>query len=150
MTDFILGPLGESIIRIIQNLSNPILDLYFGVVTTLGDSLPILIILVLLYYTVNKGFISRLITFLILSVHLNHIAKVFFHNPRPYLYDSEFQVTTNTLGKETVWGAKGYSFPSGHSQTQGAVWGYVFPKIKNLSLYIFGSILLISIPLSRS
>ncbi|MHA1205946.1 MAG: hypothetical protein ACTSSO_00080 [Candidatus Hodarchaeales archaeon] len=36
MSDFILGPLGESLIRLIQDLSNPIFDLYFGVVTTLG------------------------------------------------------------------------------------------------------------------
>ena len=114
MSDLILGSLGESLIRLIQDLSNPIFDLYFGVLTTLGDSLPIIIVFVLLYYTFDKDFISRMIYLLIFSVHLNQIAKIFFHNPRPYLYNSEFQVTTDTLGKQTLWGAGGYSFPSGH------------------------------------
>lgn len=150
MSDFILGSLGEFLIRLIQDLSNPIFDLYFGVVTTLGDTLPILIILVLLYYTFNKDFISRMMYLLVISVHVNYIVKIFFHNPRPYLYDSDFQVTTDALGKTTSWGAKGYSFPSGHSQTQGAIWGYLFSKFRNNFLYIFGSIFIISIPLSRS
>ncbi len=150
MSDVILGPLGEFLIRLIQDLSNPIFDLYFGVVTTLGGTLPIIIIFVLLYYTFNKDFMSRMIYLVILSVHLNRITKIFFHNPRPYLYNSEFQVTTDVLGKQTIWGAEGYSFPSGHSQTQGTIWGYLFPKIRNFYLFIFGLILLISIPLSRS
>ena len=131
MSDFILGPLGEFLIRLIQDLSNPILDLYFGVVTTLGETLPIIVVLVLLYYTLNKDFMSKVIYLVILSNLLNHITKIFFHNPRPYLYDSEFQVTTDVLGKQTTWGAEGYSFPSGHSQTQGTIWGYLFPKISS-------------------
>ncbi|MHA1512617.1 MAG: phosphatase PAP2 family protein, partial [Candidatus Hodarchaeales archaeon] len=150
MSDFILGPLGESLIRLIQDLSNPIFDLYFGVVTTLGNSLPIIIVFALLYYTFDKDFIIRMIYLLIFSVSFNHIAKIFFHNPRPYIYDSEFQVTTDVLGKQTPWGEEFYSFPSGHAQTQGTIWGYLFPKTRNISLFIFGSILLISIPLSRS
>ncbi|MCK4847556.1 MAG: phosphatase PAP2 family protein [Candidatus Heimdallarchaeota archaeon] len=150
MSDFILGPLGESLIRLIQDLSNPIFDLYFGVVSTLGDTLPILIILVLFYYTFNKDFMSSMIYLLIFSVYINHIVKIFFHNPRPYLYNAEYQVTTDTLGKSTTWGADYYSFPSGHSQTQGTIWGFLFSKIRNIYLYILGSILLISIPLSRS
>ncbi|MHA1443126.1 MAG: phosphatase PAP2 family protein [Candidatus Hodarchaeales archaeon] len=150
MSDFILGPLGESLIRLIQDLSNPIFDLYFGVVTTLGNSLPIIIVFALLYYTFDKDFIIRMIYLLIFSVSFNHIAKIFFHNPRPYIYDSEFQVTTDALGKQTPWGEEFYSFPSGHAQTQGTIWGYLFPKTRNIFLFIFGSILLISISLSRS
>ena len=150
MSDLILGSLGEFLIRLIQDLSNPIFDLYFGVVTTLGDTLPVIVVLVLLYYTINKDFMSRMIYLVILSNLLNRITKIFFHNPRPHLYNSEFQVTTDVLGKQTTWGAGGYSFPSGHSQTHGTIWGYLFPKIRNIYLFIFGSVLLISIPLSRS
>ena len=150
MSDFILGPLGESLIRLIQDLSNPIFDLYFGIATVLGDTLPTLIVVVLLYYTYNKDFLSKIVYLLIFSAHLNRVAKILFHNPRPYLYDSEFQVTTNALGKQTLWGASGHSFPSGHSQNQGTVWGYLFSKIRNKPLLIAGSILLISIPLSRT
>jgi membrane-associated phospholipid phosphatase len=150
MSDLILGPLGEQILQSIQNFSIPILDLYFGVVTTFGDTLPIIIIIVLLYYTINKEFMSRLFYLLIFSAHFNYIVKIFFHNPRPYLYDSSYRVTTNVLGKQTVWGAKYYSFPSGHSQTQGALWGYIFSKYRNYSIILIGLILLISVPLSRS
>ncbi|MFX0085705.1 MAG: phosphatase PAP2 family protein [Candidatus Hodarchaeota archaeon] len=150
MSDLILGTLGQQILRTIQEFTNPILDLYFGVVTTFGDTLPIVIIIVLLYYTMNKEFMSRLFYLLILSAHFNYVVKIFFHNPRPYVYDSSFRVTTDVLGKQTVWGAKYYSFPSGHSQTQGALWGYIFSKYRNISLVIIGLILVISIPLSRS
>ncbi len=150
MSDFVLGPLGESLTRLIQDLSSPVFDLYFGVVTTLGDTLPILIVIVLLYYTYNKDFLSKMVYLLIFSAYLNRATKVFFHNPRPYLYKSEFQVTTNALGKQTLWGASGFSFPSGHSQNQGTFWVYIFSKIRNIPIIIVGSILLISIPLSRT
>ncbi len=151
MTDLIFGALGETILKWILGFSTSILDLFFGVVTTLGNTLPIIIILLLLYYTADKAFISHLIYILIFSAHLNEVIKVFFHNPRPYIYNpEEFQVSTEVLGKKTIWGAKGFSFPSGHSQTQGTLWGYVFQKKRNKLLLIIGLVLLISIPLSRS
>ncbi len=151
MSDLLFGPLGESILDLIQGLSNEFLDIYFGVVTTLGNTFPILIILVLLYYTLDKEFMTKLIYLLVFSAHLNYVAKIFFHNPRPFVYNAEdFQVTTNVLGQETVWSANGYSFPSGHSQTQGAIWGYVLAKVKSVPLLIIGLIFLVSIPLSRT
>ncbi|MHA1995586.1 MAG: phosphatase PAP2 family protein [Candidatus Hodarchaeales archaeon] len=151
MSDLLFGPFGESLLHLIQGVSNVFLDIYFGVLTTLGNTLPILIILVLLYYTLDKEFLPRVIYLLIFSAHLNYVAKIFFHNPRPFVYNAEeFQVTTNVLNQETVWGAEGFSFPSGHSQTQGAIWGYVLNKIKYMPLFITGMVLLISIPLSRS
>ena len=151
MSDLIFGALGEDILLFLQTLQNMIFDLYFGVVTTLGDTLPILIIVVILYYTVDKDFINGLIYLLILSAHLNGVAKIFFHNPRPFVYSAqEFQVTTKVFGKETIWGAGGYSFPSGHSMTQGTTWGYVLPKIRNVFIMVIGIILLITIPISRS
>ncbi|MHA2167227.1 MAG: hypothetical protein ACXAAT_15330, partial [Candidatus Hodarchaeales archaeon] len=75
MSDFILGPIGESLIHLIQDLSNPIFDLYFGVVTVLGDTLPTLIVLVLLYYTYNKDFLSKIVYLLIFSAHFNRVTK---------------------------------------------------------------------------
>ncbi|MHA2306353.1 MAG: phosphatase PAP2 family protein [Candidatus Hodarchaeales archaeon] len=150
MSDIFLGPIGEQILRTIQGFSNPILDIYFGVVTTFGDTLPILIIIVLLYYTINKEFITRLIYVLIISKHFNLVAKAIFHNPRPYLYDPDFRVTTKFLGKQTVWGAGGFSFPSGHSQIHGSIWSYIFSRYHNYSMIVVGLVLLISIPISRS
>ena len=150
MSDILLGQIGEQILQLIQGFSNPILDIYFGVVTTFGNTLPILIILVLLYYTLDKEFLTRLIYLLIFSAHFNTIAKAFFHNPRPFLHDPNFQVTTEILGKQTVWGADGFSFPSGHSQTQGTIWSYIFSKNRSYSMIIVGLVLLISVPISRS
>jgi membrane-associated phospholipid phosphatase len=150
MSDLILGILGEQLLELIQSFSNSILDLYFGVSSTLGDTLPILIIIVLLYYTVNKEFIKKLIYLLIFSAHLNVVTKIFFHHPRPYQYDvKKYQVTTN-VGIETTWSASGYSFTSRHSQTQGTVWSFIFSKHRSLPILIGGIILIISIPLSRS
>ncbi|MHA2346501.1 MAG: phosphatase PAP2 family protein, partial [Candidatus Hodarchaeales archaeon] len=151
MTDLILGTIGETILKFIYGFSNSLFDLFFGVVTTIGNTLPIIVIIVLLYYTVDKSFINHLIYIIIFSAHLNEVFKVFFHNPRPFVYNAEeFQVTTNVLGKKTIWGASGFSFPSGHSQTQGTLWGYVFQKKRNKFLLIIGIIFLISIPLSRN
>ncbi|MHA1332096.1 MAG: phosphatase PAP2 family protein [Candidatus Hodarchaeales archaeon] len=149
MSDLIFNKLGEQILELIQNFSNPILDLYFGVATTFGNTLPILIIIILVYYNFNKEYMSKLIYLLIISVHLNNIAKVFFHSPRPFQYDEKYRVTTSIL-RETTWGADGFSFPSGHSQTQGTLWGYVFHKYKNLPVILLGLVFLVSVPLSRS
>jgi hypothetical protein len=79
-----------------------------------------------------------------------NVMKIFFHNPRPFVFNkSKYQVTTN-IGKETVWGASDYSFPSGHSQTQGAFWGFVLSKYRSIPVLVIGILLIISIPLSRS
>lgn len=151
MTDLILGTFGESLLKFVYSFSNSVFDLFLGIVTTLGNTLPVLIIVVLLYYTVDKSFITHLIYILIISAHLNYVLKIFFHNPRPFIYNAEeFQVTTKVLGINTVWGADGFSFPSGHSQTQGVLWGYVLQKKRSLILLIVGFILLVSIPFSRS
>jgi membrane-associated phospholipid phosphatase len=149
MSDFILSSIGEELLKIIQGFANPFFDLYFGVLTSAGNTLPIIIILILLYYTINKEYSLRFAILLIFSAHFNIIAKIFFHNPRPYLHDTSFRVTTDIFGHQTIWGANGYSFPSGHSQTQGTVWSYIFSKYRNYQIMIIGIILLISIPISR-
>ncbi len=150
MSDFLFGPIGEKLLELIQSFSNPVLDLYFGIITTLGDTLPILIIIILLYYTINKEFINKVIYVLIFSAHLNTVAKIIFHNPRPFQYDIKYQKITNVFGMETTWSAGGYSFPSGHSNTQGAFWGYVFSRYRTPVYIILGFLLLTTIPLSRT
>lgn len=149
MSDLVFGSFGEQILEFIQSFSSDFLDLFFGIITSLGSTLPILIIFVLLYYTFNKEYILKIMYLLIISAHLNSLLKIFFHFPRPYVYDEKYKVTTHIL-RETVWEDMRYSFPSGHSQTQGALWGYIFQKYRNFSLVSLGIFLLISIPLSRS
>jgi undecaprenyl-diphosphatase len=150
LSDLVFGLAGEELLELIQSFSHPILDLYFGIVTTLGDTFPIIVLIVLLYYTVNKDFVKKLAYLIVFSAHMYNVMKIFFHNPRPYVFNkSKYQVTTN-IGKETVWGASNYSFPSGHSQTQGAFWGFVFSKYRSIPVLALGILLLISIPISRS
>lgn len=149
MSDFILRAMGEELLKIIQGFTNPFFDLYFGVLTSTGNTLPIIIIMILLYYTINKEYSVRFVYLLVFSAHFNKIVKIFFHNPRPYLQDPTFRVTTDVFGYQTIWGADGYSFPSGHSQTQGTAWSYIFSKHRKFPIVIAGTILLISIPLSR-
>ncbi len=150
MSDLVFGIAGEELMEFIQSFSHPFLDLYFGIVTTLGNTLPIIILIVLLYYTVNKDFVKKLAYTIVFSAHMYNVMKIFFHNPRPFVFNkSKYQVTTN-IGIETVWGASGYSFPSGHSQTQGALWGFVLSKYRSIPILVIGILLVISIPISRS
>lgn len=114
------------------------------ILTSLGSALVIIIFTIVLFIAIkNKKIAISVVINLIVITILNNLLKIIFLRPRP---------DVNNLILES-----GYSFPSGHSATGMAFYGYLIyliykyvnnKKIK-ISLIIFLSLVIVAIGLSR-
>lgn len=119
------------------------LDIYFKTITKLGNTVPVLLIVIILLITLNKKDKILLGSSAVLSVVINTILKNIVERPRP----DHLRLITQG----------GYSFPSGHAMISICVYGtliYIINKnIKNKLLKTLLTMLLliiiISIGLSR-
>ena len=114
------------------------------ILTSLGSALVVIILTIVLFMAIkNKRIDVSIVINLIVITILNNLLKIIFLRPRP---------NVNNLILES-----GYSFPSGHSSTSMAFYGYLIyliykyvnnKKIK-ISLIIFLSLVIVAIGLSR-
>ena len=114
------------------------------ILTSLGSALVVIILTIVLFMAIkNKRIAVSIVINLIVITILNNLLKIIFLRPRP---------DVNNLILES-----GYSFPSGHSSTGMAFYGYLIyliykyvnnKKIK-ISLIIFLSLIIVAIGLSR-
>lgn len=119
------------------------LDTYFKTITKLGNTVPVLLIVIILLITLNKKDKILLGSSAVLSVVINTILKNIVERPRP----DHLRLITQG----------GYSFPSGHAMISICVYGtliYIINKnVKNKLLKTLLTMLLliiiISIGLSR-
>ena len=114
------------------------------ILTSLGSALVVIILTIVLFMAIkNKRIAVSIVINLIVITILNNLLKIIFLRPRP---------DVNNLILES-----GYSFPSGHSATGMAFYGYLIyliykyvnnKKIK-IPLIIFLSLIIVAIGLSR-
>ncbi|MGN1312385.1 MAG: phosphatase PAP2 family protein [Bacilli bacterium] len=114
------------------------------ILTSLGSALVIIILTIVLFIAIkNKKIAISVVINLIVITILNNLLKIIFLRPRP---------DVNNLILES-----GYSFPSGHSATGMAFYGYLIyliykyvnnKKIK-IPLIIFLSLIIVAVGLSR-
>ena len=132
----------ESILLFFQHIANPFLDLFFELITMLGEKNILIAGITWIFWNVDKkkGFILSFT--LLFSLFLNAVLKISIHNPRP------FEVIPEILGKR-VHTATGYSFPSGH--TQGATTFYLALSLilKKRWIYITAIVISLLVALSR-
>ena len=132
----------ESILYFFRDISNPVLDKIFTIITMLGEEYFIIAVISLVYWNISKryGFILTL-SFLV-SAASSEILKLLFHTKRP------FEVLEN-LRPVRVETALGYSFPSGHTQaaTSFFVTGSLF--YKKINLVILALVISALVALSR-
>jgi hypothetical protein len=129
------------ILKFIQSFKNPILNIIFIVITMSTEVPVILVIASILYWCVNKNYGQRLLFALTGNIALNTGVKEFFKAPRPIGVEGIESMRTST--------ATGYSFPSGHTQTGTTFWVSIMSIFKNKYLYVFGTIIFLSIGISR-
>lgn len=104
---------GIAFIVALQARTGGILDLVFTLITGMGDELFYLFLLPFLFWCVGKRQGMHIAALLFLSVFINHLLKLTFANPRPFV------VSADVIAKVSVGG---YSFPSGHAQNAAAIW----------------------------
>jgi membrane-associated phospholipid phosphatase len=108
--------------------------------TFLGTEEFFLLVLPLLYWSVDAAVGARGAVMLTGSAALNGLLKVAFHLPRPYWIDSRVQA----LAVETSYG-----LPSGHAQNATAIWGFLAAQWKKTWAWAAALALIFLISFSR-
>ena len=130
---------GLDVIRIIQQVQNPLLNSIFLAITSLGSSMSFLLVLPLLFWCVDYNLGVRLTVLCCLSAFCNFFLKDFFSQPRPFELDPGVAIGT----------ARGYGLPSGHAQGSLILWGSIAVWAKKNWCWLLAIIVVALIGFSR-
>ena len=111
-----------------------------GAFSFLGTEEFFLLLLPVLYWSVDASLGLRVGVILLLSSGINGFLKLAFHAPRPYWVDARITAS----GAESSFG-----LPSGHAQNAVAVWGTVASWLKKNWSWTAALVLVLLISLSR-
>jgi len=109
-------------------------------VTFLGSEDFYVLILPVLYWSVDAMLGLRVGIILLLTGGLNNIIKISMRGPRPYWYDAAVR---------PVAGETSFGVPSGHSQLSVGVWGVVAAHLRRGWAWIAAAVLVFLIGMSR-
>ncbi|MCH5160981.1 MAG: phosphatase PAP2 family protein [Clostridiales bacterium] len=98
------------IIRALQMLSSPFMDLLNKGLSFFGTEMFFLIVAIVLYWCIDKKFAYRLFNVYILGVAVTNFMKQGFKRVRPF---NAYQDRVRSIGEREVT----YSFPSGHTES---------------------------------
>lgn len=106
------------LLHALQNIRTPFLDGFFLLITRLGEEIVVMTILCVLYWCVNKKLAYGIgIAYFFSGLAVQGL-KMGFQVQRPWVRDPGLNPVAKARGSAT-----GFSFPSGHSQSAGAVGG---------------------------
>ncbi len=126
-----------NILKAIENIRNPFFDTFFGLITRIGEEVVVFALICLFYWCLSKDTAYKLgFAFFASGIAVQGL-KVSFCIPRPFVIDSSLKPVTGAIEAAT-----GYSFPSGHTQSATALFGYLamtFKRvwIKLLCVFVF-------------
>ncbi|HPA72096.1 MAG TPA: phosphatase PAP2 family protein [Spirochaetota bacterium] len=130
---------GLDLIRTLQLIRTPFLDIVFKAITVLGNDMFYMLMLPVLYWCVDKKQSLRLYLLFMLSSWVNSVTKDYLNHPRPYHLDSGVKVGTTG----------GPGLPSGHAQGTLVLWGYLSLWARRRWFTIFSIALILLVALSR-
>ncbi len=110
--------IGLDVVVWLQSFENETLNLIAQLFATLGGDFGYLLLLPLLYWSVDRRLGRWLLVVLTLALFVIIGAKELFERPRPFILLPEQVALLITL-------ADGYGFPSGHVGLSTAIWGFV-------------------------
>lgn len=108
--------------------------------TFLGSQEFLLLILPVVYWSINAGVGARIGIILLITGGLNDVLKLAFHGPRPYWVSTQVKA----LSFEPSFGA-----PSGHAQVSVGIWGLIAASIKRPWAWAAAIGLMLLVGLSR-
>jgi len=119
------------LLKIIAGIRTPFLDTVIGLVTRLGEETIGIILLCLIFWCISKKTAYVIGVVFFLSGLTVQGMKICFRIDRPWIIDPTFQPVEGA--KEY---ATGYSFPSGHTQNAGALYGSLGAQTKQKYLKV--------------
>ena len=131
------------VVEFFQSLQNGFFDLFFNMISFLGEEYIYILILGIVYYAYDKKLGEYLAFTLFFTGIFNNTLKVLFNHQRPF---EKYPDRVNNLRPAT---STGNSFPSGHVQNFSAflfAGGFHFKK---KSIFIIATVLSILMAISR-
>lgn len=129
------------LIRIIQSFSNPALDVFFQLVTMIGEDTFFIFVTAVIYWCINKELGYKLGFVTLTSACINFGIKDMLKVPRP--------IGEPGIRSLRVHTAEGYSFPSGHTQNTTTLWTFFMLYFKRSWLYAAGILIILLVGVSR-
>ena len=133
-----------SFLYFLEKIRLPGLNELMLAVTTLGEETAFLVIALIVFWCVDKrkGYYIMAVGFL--GTMANQFLKLLCRVPRPWVLDPDF-----TILEQAREAAKGYSFPSGHTQTAVGTFGCIAATTQKRWLKTVCIVLMILVPFSR-
>lgn len=140
MHEFLMSllPWGTEAIIWVQGFRTPALDVFFEVITFLGEEEFYLLLFPLIYWTIHKQLGIRLAFTLLPGVYLNSGFKDLFYTPRPN------PTRVVRLVEETT-----YAFPSGHAQNTTVLSGFLATHLRRWFAWLLAALVIVGVSLSR-
>ncbi|MGH4123358.1 MAG: phosphatase PAP2 family protein [Clostridium sp.] len=129
------------IIKFIQSIKSPFLDIFFQIVTMTGEQYFYIIAAAIIFWCVNKKFGYKLGFALLTSTIVNTALKDIVNSVRP--------IGVTGISSLRVETATGQSFPSGHTQGAATFWISWIDQVKRKWMYIVGILAIILVGISR-
>ncbi len=132
------------LLRFIEGFRTPFLDGFFSLITQMGGETVLIFIALFLLWCVDKKEGLYVFSVGYLGLIVTQFLKITVRMERPWVRDIAFKPVNNAIAD-----AKGYSFPSGHSQISVGVYGSMLRFLKNRVFKIICISLSVLVPFSR-
>lgn len=114
-----------------------------GLITLLGDEEFYMLVMPLLYWSINATLGFRIGAMLLFSSSMVNTFKIAFHTPRPYWLNMD------TNGVKALSSETSFGFPSGHAANAAGIWGLLAASIKRRWFSILLILIIFLIGFSR-
>ncbi|MBO5415995.1 MAG: phosphatase PAP2 family protein [Clostridia bacterium] len=128
-------------LKMLEGIRTDFLNGLFELITMLGEETLLIVLIVVLWFAVNKDFAQKLFFVSMLSLGFNCVIKNVARVPRPFASGEVSCVRAET--------ATGYSFPSGHTQGFSAWSTAVAVKLKKVWAWIVVGLFIALVGFSR-
>lgn len=129
------------IIKFIQSIKSPFLDVFFQIVTMTGEENFYIIVAAIIFWCVNKKFGYKLGFALLTGTIVNTAMKNLVNATRP--------IGVSGIRSLRVQTATGQSFPSGHTQGAATFWFSWIVQVRKRWIYIVGITAILLVAYSR-
>lgn len=128
----------------LEGIRFPLLDELMLLITRLGEETAFLVAALIVFWCVDKrkGYYVMVVGFI--GTMANQFLKLACRVPRPWVLDPEF-----TIVEEAREASKGYSFPSGHSQSAVGTFGSIAACTNNRWVKGISIAIAVLVPFSR-